>query len=101
MLSEKEDLMLHDIQSMLDSVGKEKRLRSNKKPDIYDGSLTLLVNFGASADRLLVPHIQVEIYSESLGPNGDSLHLFKSIEEAYKAVKKWHSEYTANQKLTR
>lgn len=93
MLSEKEDLMLHDIQSMLDSANKEKQLKSRKRPDVYDGNVTLLANFGASADRLIVPNIQVEIYSESLAPNGDTLHLFKSIEEAYKAVKEWHSIY--------
>lgn len=95
MLSEKEDLMLHDIQVMLDSVHQEKRLRNGAKTDIYDGSVTLLANFGASNSRLLEPHIQVEIYSESLGPKGDSLHLFGSISEAYKKIKEWHAEYVS------
>lgn len=95
MLSEKHDLMIHDIQTMLDSVSKEKSLRNSKAITEYDGSLTLLVNFGTSLSRNVFPTIQVEIYSESLGPKGESLHLFSSIEEAYSAVKEWHSEYSS------
>lgn len=95
MLTEKEDIMLHDIQSMLDSVNREKQLRNGFKPDRHDGSVTLLVNFGDSTTRFIPPNIQVEVYSESLGPKGDSLHLFLSIEEAYSTIKKWHAEYVS------
>jgi hypothetical protein len=91
MLTNSQDIMLYQIQSMADEIAKETSKLTGKAKKM-DGTITLIVEFGTSRDRLSEPEIKVEIISYSLAKQKEKMFLFDSIELAYEQVSLWYQE---------
>lgn len=91
MLTNSQDIMLYQIQSMADEIAKETSKLTGKAKKM-DGTITLIVEFGTSRDRFSEPEIKVEIISYSLAKQKEKMFLFDSIELAYEQVSVWYQE---------
>jgi hypothetical protein len=91
MLTNSQDIMLYQIQSMADEIAKETSKLTGKAKKA-DGTITLLIELGTSRDRLLDPTIRVEIISYSLAKQKEKMFLFDSIDLAYEQVTLWYQE---------
>jgi hypothetical protein len=76
---------------MADEIAKETSKLTGKAKKM-DGTITLIVEFGTSRDRLSEPEIKVEIISYSLAKQKEKMFLFDSIELAYEQVSLWYQE---------
>lgn len=91
MLTNSQEIMLYQIQSMADEIAKETSKLTGKAKKT-DGTITLLIELGSSRDRLIEPEIKVELISYSLAKQKEKMFLFDSIDLAYEQVSLWYQD---------